>query len=254
MAGFFISYTSSDSAWAEWIAWQLEAAGYTTVLQAWDFKPGDNFLVRMRDALESTDKTIALLSPAYLDSAYCTDEWTAAFLHDKQGNDRLLPIRIEVCELPRLLATRIYIDLVDQPAHAAKTRLLDGVRERGARPAKEPTYPGQTPHQQVEPPFPGGPVWNVPLPPNPYFVGREELLQQLQPAVRTTRFGTVLCQVITGLAGIGKTQLAVEYAYRHRGDYNLVWWIRAEDITLRGDYAALGSAVGLAEVPSKMRP
>jgi hypothetical protein len=34
---FFISYTAADQAWAEWIAWQLEAEGYTTVLQAWDF-------------------------------------------------------------------------------------------------------------------------------------------------------------------------------------------------------------------------
>jgi hypothetical protein len=37
---FFISYTQADRAWAEWIAWQLEEARYTTVLQAWDFAPG----------------------------------------------------------------------------------------------------------------------------------------------------------------------------------------------------------------------
>ena len=37
---FFVSYTAADQAWAEWIADQLEAAGHTTVLQAWDFRPG----------------------------------------------------------------------------------------------------------------------------------------------------------------------------------------------------------------------
>jgi hypothetical protein len=31
---FFISYTRTDREWAEWIAWQLEEAGYATVLQA----------------------------------------------------------------------------------------------------------------------------------------------------------------------------------------------------------------------------
>jgi hypothetical protein len=36
---FFISYTQIDRAWAEWLAWELEAAGYTTVLQAWDMPP-----------------------------------------------------------------------------------------------------------------------------------------------------------------------------------------------------------------------
>ena len=38
MKDFFISYNSADKGWAEWIAWQLEEAGYTTILQAWDFR------------------------------------------------------------------------------------------------------------------------------------------------------------------------------------------------------------------------
>jgi TIR domain len=39
-ADFFVSYTSVDRAWAEWIAWQLEVEGYQVVVQAWDFGPG----------------------------------------------------------------------------------------------------------------------------------------------------------------------------------------------------------------------
>jgi TIR domain len=58
------------------------------VLQAWDFRPGDNFVAGMRDALQQADRTIAVLSPAYLDSPYGTDEWTAAFLHDPDGRQR----------------------------------------------------------------------------------------------------------------------------------------------------------------------
>jgi hypothetical protein len=65
---FFISYTQDDRGWAEWIAWQLEAERYTTLLQAWDFRPGDNFVARMRDALQEADRTIAVLSGAYLAS------------------------------------------------------------------------------------------------------------------------------------------------------------------------------------------
>jgi len=44
MKDFFISCNSADRAWAEWIAWQFEEAGYTTVLQAWDFRPGFSFV------------------------------------------------------------------------------------------------------------------------------------------------------------------------------------------------------------------
>jgi len=39
MVDFFISYNKADKAWAEWIAWELEENGCTTVMQAWDFRP-----------------------------------------------------------------------------------------------------------------------------------------------------------------------------------------------------------------------
>jgi hypothetical protein len=68
--GFFISYTGADRRWAEWIAWQLEAAGFTTVLQAWDFRPGSDFVRQMNQAVEQAERTIAVLSPAYLASTF----------------------------------------------------------------------------------------------------------------------------------------------------------------------------------------
>ena len=55
---FFISRNGADAAWAEWIAWQLEAAGYTTVLHDWDFRPGANFVLDMQQAASGAVKTI----------------------------------------------------------------------------------------------------------------------------------------------------------------------------------------------------
>jgi tetratricopeptide (TPR) repeat protein len=55
-----------------------------------------------------------------------------------------------------------------------------------------------------------------------------------------------LTQVLRGLGGVGKTQLALEYAYRYGGVYHLVWWVRAEDpATLASDYAALAEPLHL---------
>ena len=45
---FFISYSHADQRWAEWIAWHLEEAGYSTLLQAWDFLAGSNFVLAIR--------------------------------------------------------------------------------------------------------------------------------------------------------------------------------------------------------------
>jgi tetratricopeptide (TPR) repeat protein len=82
-------------------------------------------------------------------------------------------------------------------------------------------------------------VWNVPSHHNPYFAGRELVLAELTARL-TTPETTSRRVALTGLGGVGKTQLAVEYAYRHRADYDLVWWVRGEQPTsLLGDYAVL---------------
>ena len=74
---FFISYTGTDRQWAEWIAWQLSQNGYDVLIQAWDFRPGTNFIEQMNIALADSKLTIAVLSSAYLKSSYGRAEWTA---------------------------------------------------------------------------------------------------------------------------------------------------------------------------------
>jgi hypothetical protein len=64
---FFVSYTQTDLAWAEWIAWELEKAGYRVLVQAWDFVPGRNWPERMQAAIQNAVRTIAVLSEAYLE-------------------------------------------------------------------------------------------------------------------------------------------------------------------------------------------
>ena len=111
---FFISYTVADESWAAWIAVTLDSAGYTTLLQAWDFRPGSDFVHRMQDATSRAARTIAVLSPAYLCSRFGEAEWRAAFARDPTGERGLLrPLRVQPCEPPGLLASRVYVDLVD---------------------------------------------------------------------------------------------------------------------------------------------
>ncbi|MFI1536336.1 FxSxx-COOH system tetratricopeptide repeat protein [Streptomyces anandii] len=70
-------------------------------------------------------------------------------------------------------------------------------------------------------------VWGNLPPRNPNFTGRSTLLELLDQRLRegTT---TVLPEAIHGMGGVGKTQLAIEYAYRHQSEYDIVWWIPAE--------------------------
>lgn len=88
-------------------------------------------------------------------------------------------------------------------------------------------------------------VWgNVP-PRNPNFTGRDELLEQLAKRLNS---GTtaVLPSALHGLGGIGKTQMAAEYIYRHLQDYDLVWWIDAAHTTqIRAGLTELAAILGI---------
>ena len=142
MKDFFISYNAADREWAEWIAWQLEEAGYSLVLQAWDFRPGSNFALEMHSAAQAAERTIAVLSPDFLHAEYTKPEWAAAFASDptsKQG--RLLPIRVRPCDLTGLLKTIVYLDLVGLDRAAATRTLLEGVERGRRKPSREPEFP-----------------------------------------------------------------------------------------------------------------
>ena len=93
---FSVSHAGADRAWAEWVAWQLTAAGYTVELDVWDWAAGRNFETAMSDALDRCDRVVALFSAAYFDrSRYTTEEWSAAVVHLPGMGDRLVPVRVE---------------------------------------------------------------------------------------------------------------------------------------------------------------
>jgi DNA-binding SARP family transcriptional activator/tetratricopeptide (TPR) repeat protein len=78
----------------------------------------------------------------------------------------------------------------------------------------------------------------------PGFVGREAVLARVREALAgaTGRGAVALC----GLGGVGKTQVAVEYAHRHGDGYDVVWWVPAEDrVGLAAALAELGPALGV---------
>ncbi|MHC1687042.1 MAG: FxSxx-COOH system tetratricopeptide repeat protein [Methanothrix sp.] len=246
MKDFFISYNKADRQWAEWIAWQLEEAGYTVVVQCWDFLPGCNFILEMHDAAKSAEQTIGVISPDFLSSVFTQPEWAAAIVSDPTSEKRtLLPIRVKKCQPDGLLAAIVFIDLVDLDEENARKELLDGVGGRRLKPKSSPSFPCSN-SARAGPRFPGvlPSIWNLPHMRNPNFTGREKMLSDLYVGLNS---GQQL-QALTGLGGKGKTSLAKEYAYRYMANYDHVWWIRADEpATLSIDYANLAVALDLPQ-------
>jgi tetratricopeptide (TPR) repeat protein len=256
---FFISYNRADQTWAEWVGWQLEAAGYKVFIQAWDFRPGHNFVLEMHQAAMCAERTLLVLSPNFLASPFTQPEWAAAFAEDPTGKKRqVLPVRIAECDPKGLLGPIVYIDLVGREESEAKDVLLRGVELKRAKPLVSPAFPGAgasvgRPTAAIAKParFPGAlpPIWNLPHLRNPHFTGRDELLETLH---RTLIKGPTALTALSGMGGIGKTQVALEYAYRHHTEFDLVWWLRAEEpTTLLTDYAALAGELKLPEAEER---
>ncbi|MEU9915890.1 FxSxx-COOH system tetratricopeptide repeat protein [Streptomyces sp. NPDC051001] len=217
----FISYAGIDRAWAEWVAWQLTDAGCSTFLDVRDVAVGENFLTRIERELATADAIVVLLSAGRATSSFAAAEIRAGV--------PLVPVRLDDTPVPAELGAVQTVDFVGADETEARNRLVQavlGVRSgQGHSPAGHltgerrlrrlglagPRLPGRLPR-----------IWNLP-PRNPHFTGRDDELARLRVALLD---GSPV-QSILGMGGVGKTQLALEYAYRFAGEYELAWWVHA---------------------------
>jgi len=137
----------------------------------------------------------------------------------------------------RFASVRAFADALEQATH-----------EPATAPFSMPTAPVGQGHGAG-----GEQPWNVPYARNPYFTGREAILALLHDVLAAGRVAELTQpQAMSGLGGIGKTQTAVEYAYRYCQDYEAVLWVRAETReALIADCIALAR---LLDLPEKDEP
>ncbi|GAA2377290.1 hypothetical protein GCM10010404_36790 [Nonomuraea africana] len=198
-----LSYVPEDRMWADWVAALLRRSGMKVVTVSAD-------LPEWERELPGAARVAVLVSPAYQRSPR-----TRHFLDDPPPH---VPIRVG--DLPTHDGVRI-----DQLGESEAAQVL--LRAFG-RAGQSPEHPAE--HGPIGPRYPGTPprVWNLP-PRNAAFTGRSAVLEELRNQLVGTGQAVVLPMALYGLGGVGKTQVALEYAYRFMADYDLVWWVSAEE-------------------------
>jgi tetratricopeptide (TPR) repeat protein len=244
----YLSYVPEDRMWADWIAAILSLRGIHVVRPS--ASPTANRGVREETerGVTASSRTVALLSAAYLQSAQFKGLWDAISVVDPAGTGRrLVPIKVGDTRLEgSSLPERNVVDLTRSNASQATEDVLRALgyspkladQLAGPKPA-EPRYPRTIP-----------PVWRVPTR-NASFTGRNEILEKLHDQLLSSSTTVVLPVALHGLGGVGKTQVAQEYAHRFMAEYDLVWWVPAEQRDLiNPSLAELAQPLGVRPLDS----
>jgi hypothetical protein len=242
----YLSYVPEDRMWADWIEAVLTRAGFrvlprSTVTTAAAGHGDLRGSIQAERELQVATRAIAVLSSAYLHSPDARAIWKTLSSADTADTHRqLVPVRVSEVRIVEPFTEHLAVDLARMDAAQATAKLLWALD----RPVPPVGGPGA---QAEEPRFPGTipPIWNVPAR-NADFTGRGATLEMLRDKLAGGGRAVVVAQALYGLGGVGKTQLALEYAHRFMADYDLVWWVpseRAEETS--GALAELARKMGL---------
>ncbi|UNO39962.1 FxSxx-COOH system tetratricopeptide repeat protein [Streptomyces sp. MST-110588] len=221
-----ISYAGFNRPWAAWISHQLEQLGHGTTMLRWDPSANSPLTEELAGLLAAEGRLLMVLDDWYFRLGPKThEEWTAALQEVVAPHvERFAAVSVATQRLPSTASILRPADLRDLDAVEANRRVLHrlGV-DPGRRRAEDavtnaPRFPNDPPE-----------VWNIPRR-NNRFTGRDNVLEDLHGKLAgglgsgpplETRIA------LYGISGVGKSQIAAEYAHRFGNDYDVVWWISA---------------------------
>ncbi|MFD4502564.1 FxSxx-COOH system tetratricopeptide repeat protein [Streptomyces sp. NPDC058457] len=246
---FYISYAAPDRLWADWTAAAFRAAGFEAKLapvEAADLSSASTALAGLEHTLAGEARLVVLLSPHYTALNEARDIWRRVNRGDPNGeNGMVVPVHVDDSSLPSEFRTSSPgASLVGVSAEEAVFRLLTAAGEQQPGSNARQIAPSAIPSTRL----PGTPSAVSRLPQrNAVFTGRRTLIERLRDSLLSGGATAVLPQALYGLGGVGKTQIALEYAHRFATDYDVVWWINAaERQQIRQDLSALARPLGMA--------
>ncbi|MGI5454557.1 FxSxx-COOH system tetratricopeptide repeat protein [Streptomyces sp. CA-249302] len=204
-----VVYVAENRMWAEWVGGILKRSGCTVTLHDVTAGPVRRPVASMR--------VLVLLSSPCLKSPQGASTWRTLTGTDAPRGS-VIGVRVDEVRLPPDRFGHPLVDLPGLDEDRCAARLLDALDfPQDSRPhgPGAQRFPGTRPR-----------IWNAPQR-NTTFTGRDAVLDQVRGQL-DGGFSAVRPQALLGLGGVGKTQIALEYAHRFMADYDLVWWLHAE--------------------------
>ncbi|ARP72273.1 tetratricopeptide repeat protein [Streptomyces pluripotens] len=238
---FLVVFPGYHRSWAAWIVHALERHGHRATLQRWDPPREVALEDSLGDLLLSSGRVLLVLDDWFFElGPRPPGEWNDALRGFVAAHaDRFAAVNLT--NRPLLPATAVLepASLWGLSEEAAEERLLSRLGlERRRTPKTMPTRV-RYPETRCE-------IWGEVPRRNPRFTGRDDLLTDLHQRLSDAERGASSCTLL-GMSGIGKTQLAAEYAHRFSTDYDLVWWVNSDDRNIQRDrFGELAVELGLS--------
>jgi tetratricopeptide (TPR) repeat protein len=244
----FFSYAPADEEWRSELEKHLSLLQRKGLISTWHNRKvslGTEPAREIDTHLQTSQIILLLISSDFMASEYCWGvELKEAMRRHRAGTACVIPILIRPVDWKEAPFGQLQVLPRDGRAvtswpnrDEAFTQVAEGIRQAVAE---------WEVHRNVT--FTSSlPFLNMPHERNPLFTGREDVLERLHQALHAGKT-TALTQrqAISGLGGIGKTQTAVEYAFRYQGDYQVIAWVKADEPgTLATEFSTLARLLNL---------
>ena len=232
---YFISHSKNekDVQLSLWVASVLreENSCEVKMLES-GIQPGSNVNDFISDAISWADVVVVIMTKAFMKSNHFQEELVTA--------KKLLPIKFEDINFKiGLLGSLLYLDLSGLNKIAAKEALVKALKgvERTSEQPQLPLTSNNIRMRKKEANLPER---------NPFFTGRDDIFEQINTAFKNAKM-----VVVTGIGGIGKTQLVCEFAYRSIDKYQFIWILNAAcEMSLEASYREFAFSLGIPNISS----
>ncbi|MFF9848678.1 FxSxx-COOH system tetratricopeptide repeat protein [Streptomyces litmocidini] len=230
--------------WATWINQRLDAYGVRASLQRWDPPREAPLEDSLGDLLLARGQVLLVLDDWFFQlGPRAAGEWNDVLRGFVAAHaERFAAVNLTNRTLPPATAVLEPVSLWGVGEEEAEVRLLSRLGVEPRRPTGRRLPAGSLVRFPDTPPE----IWGEVPRRNPRFTGRDDLLTELQERLMDAERGNAACTLL-GMSGIGKTQIAAEYAHRFSSDYDVVWWVSSDDRNVQRDrFGELAAELGLS--------